>query len=316
MRALLVVNPNATTTTARGRDILVRALRSQVDLDVAYTEHRGHAADLARDAAREHVDLIVTLGGDGTVNEAVNGLMTMDAGPGPERAKERPALAVVPGGSTNVFARALGLPGDWAEGTSVILEALREGRTRTVGLGRADDRYFTFCTGIGIDAEVIRRVEQARTKGAVSTPALYMRHIAMQYARDTLSRHQGVPSVTFERPGEPAEPGLAWILVQNTAPWTYLGSRAVNPNPLASFDTGLDILALKVLRVPSTARTIAQILSRDPNPRGKQTIRLHDLAGFTVRSASPVALQVDGDYLGECDKLEFASVPGALRVVC
>src|SRR5262249_11565637 len=102
----------------------------------------------------------------------------------------------------------------------------------------------------------------------------------------------------------------------NTAPWTYLGSRAVNPNPLASFDTGLDILALKVLRVPSTARTIAQILSRDPNPRGKQTIRLHDLAGFTVRSPSPVALQVDGDYLGECDKLEFASVPGALRVVC
>jgi diacylglycerol kinase family enzyme len=316
MRALLVVNPNATTTTARGRDILVRALRSQVDLDVAYTERRGHAADLAREAARDRVDIVVTLGGDGTVNEAVNGLMTVDSGPAADRARERPALAVVPGGSTNVFARALGLPGDWAEGTSVILEALREGRTRTVGLGRADDRYFTFCAGLGIDAEVVRRVERARTKGAVSKPALYLRHIAIQYFRDVVAPRRGVPSLTLERPGEPAEAGLAWTLVQNTAPWTYLGSRPVNPNPLASFDAGLDILALKVLKLPSSARTVTQILSRHPNPHGKQMIRLHDLAGFTVRSASPVALQVDGDYLGECDKLEFASVPGALRVVC
>jgi diacylglycerol kinase family enzyme len=315
MRALLVVNPNATTTTARGRDILVRALRSQVDLEVAYTEHRGHAADLARGAAREGIELVVTLGGDGTVNEAVNGLMTFDGEPPADRAADRPALAVVPGGSTNVFARALGLPGDWAEGTGVILEALREKRTRTVGLGRADDRYFTFCAGLGIDAEVVRRVERARDRGAVSTPALYVRHVAMQYLRDVLGAGP-VPAVTIERPGEAPETGLAWTLVQNTAPWTYLGSRPVNPNPQASFDSGLDVMALRVLHVPSTARTISQILSRRPDPRGKQVIRYHDLAGFTLRAAAPVALQVDGDYLGECDKLELAAVPGALRVVC
>src|SRR5215213_4508974 len=101
MRALLVVNPNATTTTERGRDILVRALRSQVDLEVAYTQRKGHGVELARDAARERFDLVVTLGGDGTVNEAVNGLMTFDAGQAAGRAQERPALAVVPGGSTN-----------------------------------------------------------------------------------------------------------------------------------------------------------------------------------------------------------------------
>jgi diacylglycerol kinase family enzyme len=316
MRAILVVNPNATTTTTRGRDILVRALRSQVELDVAYTEHRGHAAALARDAARQRVDLVVTLGGDGTVNEVVNGLMAADDGPASHRAEDRPALAVVPGGSTNVFARALGLPGDWAEGTGVILEALREGRTRTVGLGRADDRYFTFCVGLGIDAEVVRRVEQARLRGATSTPGLYLRETAMQFLRNSVGPNRRVPALTLERAGETGESGLAWTLVQNTAPWTYLRGRPLNPNPLASFDTGLDVLALKVLQLPSTARTVTQILSRRPDPRGKQVIRLHDLAGFALRAATPVALQVDGDYLGECDKLEFTSIPRALRVVC
>src|SRR5690242_14627253 len=213
MRALLVVNPNATTTTERVRDVLVRALRSQVQLEVGYTKRRGHAADLARNAARDGVDVVVTLGGDGTVNEAVNGLMTADAGPAANRAEERPALAVVPGGSTNVFARALGLPSDWAEGTGVILEALREGRTRTLGMGRADDRYFTFCAGLGIDAEVVKRVEESRHKGKTSKPTLYVRHVIAQYLK-----RRSVPALTLDRPGEPAEPGLAWALVQNTAP--------------------------------------------------------------------------------------------------
>src|SRR5262249_4834925 len=158
-----------------------------------------------------------------------------------------------------VFARALGLPGDWAEGTGVILEALRKGRTRTIGLGRADDRFFTFCVGVGIDAEVMRRVERARMRGTVSTPGLYLRQIAMQYFRDVFGPHRAVPSLTLERPGEPAESGLAWLSVQNTAPWTYLGGRPIDPNPLASFDSGLDVLALRVLRLPSTARTVAQV---------------------------------------------------------
>ncbi|WP_432986058.1 diacylglycerol/lipid kinase family protein [Dactylosporangium sp. CA-233914] len=312
MRALLVVNPNATTTTERGRDILVRALRSQVDLDVAYTQRRGHAADLAREAAREGLDLVVTLGGDGTVNEAVNGLMTFDAGPAPDRAHDRPALAVVPGGSTNVFARALGLPSDWAEGTGAILEALRDRRERLIGLGRADDRYFTFCAGLGLDAEVVRRVDQARHKGSTSTPWLYFRSTMAQFA----ATNRRVPLLTLELPGEPALSGLAWMLVQNTAPWTYIGERPVNPNPRASFDTGLDLLGLRELPVGGTTRTVAQILSNRHEPKGKHVVQLHDLPGFTLTAARPIAYQVDGEHLGEVDKLDFASVPGALRVVC
>jgi diacylglycerol kinase family enzyme len=308
MRALLVVNPKATTTSERSRDVLVRALRSEVDITVAYTRRRGHASTLARDAAAEGVDVVVTLGGDGTVNEAVNGLMAA-AG----KAGDRPALAVVPGGSTNVFARSVGMPKDWTEGTGVILESLREGRTRTIGLGLAEDRYFTFCAGLGIDAEVVRRVERARLRGRTSTPWLYMRSTALQYFLDTERRH---PPLTLERPGEEPEADLATVIVQNTAPWTYLGDRPVNPCPEASFDTGLDVMAMRELHVPSTTRTVQQILARRPQPHGKRVLALHDLEAFTLRADRAMAFQLDGDYLGERDKIEFRSVPEALRIVC
>ncbi len=316
MRAVLVVNPKATTTSERSRDVLVRALRSEVDLSVRYTRRRGHAMDLAREAAEEGVDLVVSLGGDGTVNEVVNGLMTAEPPTfrtGDTPAERLPALATVPGGSTNVFARALGLPREWPDGTSMILEGLRLGRSRTIGLGRADDRYFTFCAGFGIDAAVIRRVEQARKRGRMSTPALYFRSTAAQYFLGSDRRH---PTITLERPGEAAEAGLATVIIQNTAPWTYLGEREINPNPEASFDLGLDVLAMRQLKVASTARTVTQFFSRTPDPHGKQVLRLHDVAEFALLSARPQAFQLDGDYLGEREKVRFTSVPAALRVIC
>ena len=180
MRALLIVNPKATTTSARSRDVIAGALRSEVTLELGYTRRRGHARALAGDAASNDVELVVALGGDGTVNEVVNGLMSV-----PEEI--RPALAVVPGGSTNVFVRALGLPREWSEATGVLLQALREGRSRSIGLGMADDRYFTFCAGLGLDAAVVRRVEAARRRGRRSTPGLYMRSTLGEYL---LERHR------------------------------------------------------------------------------------------------------------------------------
>jgi diacylglycerol kinase family enzyme len=312
MRALLVVNPKATTTTERGRDVLVRALRSEVGLDVAYTERRGHATDLARTAAEAGVRLLITLGGDGTVNEAVNGLMTARYGRSP-RAEDRPALAVVPGGSTNVFARALGLPRDWTEGAGAILEALREGRSRTIGLGLADDRYFTFCAGLGLDAAVVRRVERARLRGSVATPGLFVRAALRQYAAHGELRQ---PSILLERPAEDAEGELATVIIQNTAPWTYLGSRPVHPNPDASFDGALDVMALRALGAGGTARTVAQILSRRPNPHGRHLLRLHDVTEFSLLSSRPQPFQLDGEYLGEREKVRFLSVSEALRVIC
>lgn len=316
MRAVLVVNPKATTTSERSRDVLVRALRSEVDLSVRYTRRRGHAMDLAREAAQEGVDLVVTLGGDGTVNEVVNGLMAAEPPTfrtGATPAERLPALATVPGGSTNVFARALGLPREWPDGTSMILEGLRLGRSRTIGLGRADDRYFTFCAGFGIDAAVIHRVEQARKRGRVSSPALYLRSTVRQYFLASDRRH---PAIALERPGESAEDELATVIIQNTAPWTYLGEREINPNPEASFDLGLDVLALRQLRVASTTHTVTQFFARNADPHGRQVLRLHDVAEFTLLSARPQAFQLDGDYLGEREKVRFTSVPAALRVIC
>ncbi len=307
MRALLVVNPKATTTSERGQDVLTRALRSEVDLETEYTRRRGHAAELAARAVKEGVDLVVTLGGDGTVNEVVNGML----GDGPGK-PDGPALAVVPGGSTNVFARALGLPGDWAEGTGVILEALRVRRTRVIGLGRANERWFTFCAGMGLDAEVIRRVERARLRGRISTPGLYLRSAFAQYFADNRRR----PDITLEAPGMAAESGLGTVIVQNTAPWTYLGDRPLNPNPKASFDLGLDVLATRGQHLPSTLRTASQFLSREPDPHGRRVLRLHDQDRFTLRAQQPVAFQVDGDYLGERELIRFISEPRALRVVC
>jgi diacylglycerol kinase family enzyme len=212
-----------------------------------------------------------------------------------------------------VFARALGLPRDWAEGTGVILEALRERRTRTIGLGRADDRYFTFCAGLGIDAEVVRRVERARLRGKHASPWLFLRSTFNQYFFETDRRD---PPLTLERPGEPPVPGLASVIVQNTAPWTYLGEHPVNACPDASFDTGLDLLAMRALHVPSTTRTLTQFFARDGDPHGRRVLGLHDIDTFTLTSTRPMAFQLDGDYLGEREKVQFNAVPLALRVVC
>jgi diacylglycerol kinase family enzyme len=313
MRALLVVNPKATTTSEYNRDLLIRALRGTVDLRLEYTMRRGHAVSLVHDAARDGVDLVVTLGGDGTVNEAVNGLLAADPADVSYGAHRRPVLAVVPGGSTNVFARAIGLPRDWAEATQVILAALREGRTRTIGVGRADDRYFTFCAGLGLDAEVVRRVERARLKGRVSTPGLYIRSAVSQYFTET---DRSAPLITLSRSGFPDEIGLASAIVQNTAPWTYIGDREIHASVEASFDTGLDVLGLKVLRLPSTARLASQLLRGRTRVSGKQVTTIHDVYSFVLRAERPLALQLDGDYLGERGKVEFVAVPEAVRVVC
>jgi diacylglycerol kinase family enzyme len=315
MRALLVVNHKATTTSARVRDVLVQALRSVTDLRVEHTKRRGHAAELGKQAVAEGLDVVVALGGDGTVNEVVNGLLSDGVKP------DNPAFAVVPGGSTNVFARALGLPRDWVEATGVLLEALRDKRERPIGLGRCNGRYFTFCAGLGLDAAVVHRVERARLRGRTSTPLLYLRSMASQMMLDT---KRGEAPITLEIPGEEPTTGLATVIVQNTAPWTYLGTRPVHASPEASFDLGLDLLAMRRLHLPSTTRTLVQLVSgrtegddeRPVGPHGRRVLRGHDLAEFTLRASAPMAYQLDGDYLGERAELHFASAPAALRVIC
>ncbi|HET6860089.1 MAG TPA: diacylglycerol kinase family protein [Streptomyces sp.] len=321
MRALLVVNPAATTTSARTRDVLIHALASEMKLEAVTTEYRGHARDLARRAAEsEEIDLVVALGGDGTVNEVVNGLL--HHGPDPDRL---PGLAVVPGGSTNVFARALGLPNDPVEATGAILDALSTRSERTVGLGLAagtpgtedesvPSRWFTFCAGYGFDAGVIGRVEQQRERGKRSTHALYVRQVVRQFLAEPHRRH-GV--ITLERPGHDPVKDLALSIVCNTAPWTYLGNRPMYASPEASFDTALDVLGLTKMSTPAVARYATQLLTStsERGPHGKHAVTLHDLTDFTLHSKAPLPFQMDGDHLGLRTSVTFTGVRRALRVI-
>ncbi|MEU2182463.1 diacylglycerol/lipid kinase family protein [Streptomyces thermolilacinus] len=321
MRALLVVNPAATTTSARTRDVLIHALASEMKLDAVTTEYRGHARDLARRAADAgDVDLVVALGGDGTVNEVVNGLL--HRGPDPDRL---PRLAVVPGGSTNVFARALGLPNDAVEATGAILDALREERSRTVGLGLAagtpgteDEavpaRWFTFCAGLGFDAGVIGRVEQQRERGKRSTHALYLRQVVRQLLVDPHRRHG---TITLERPGHDPVEDLVLSIICNTSPWTYLGNKPVYAAPDASFDKGLDVLGLSRLSGPAVAWYGTQLLTSSPErgPRGRHAVSLHDQIDFALHSKVPLPFQMDGDHLGVRTSVTFTGVRRALGVI-
>jgi diacylglycerol kinase family enzyme len=313
VRALLIVNPYATSTTAVRREVITHALASELDLDVVQTRYRGHAAHVAEGAAREGFGLVLTLGGDGTVNEVVNGILrARPPGAGPEgRPDGAPLLAALPGGNANVFVRALGLPVDPVDATGQILRSLPAGRTRTIGLGLADRRYFCFNAGLGLDAEVVRVVEGLRARGRGASAALYVWTAVRQFIGVTDRRE---PALTLERDGLPAMDGLFLGIVSNASPWTYLGQRPVNASPRAGFDTGLDLFAMRKLTALGTLNVVRQMLG-EAGPGGRHIVSLHDQDALSFRAVRPVAFQVDGEYVGEREHVVLRSIPNALRVL-
>jgi len=316
MRAVLIVNPRATSTTRLRRDVIASALASAVQLEVTETRYRGHATKLASDATSKGYDLVLTLGGDGTVNEVVNGILggraTSDlSGDSPD---ELPALAALPGGAANVFTGALGLPRDPIDATGHILRAMAEHRQRTIGLGLADGRYFTFNAGLGLDGEVVRAVQGLRAHGNPVTTAFYVRIALRQFYRQTDRRH---PALTVELNHEASDNPVFVAIVSNTAPWTYLGSRELHASPQAGFDTGLDLFALRKMSTFSTFSAIIQMLAGgdDRMLRGRNVLAYHDRACIDLHASRPVAFQIDGEYVGERESVTFRSVPRALRVI-
>jgi diacylglycerol kinase family enzyme len=309
MRAVLGVNPKATATTAAGRDVLAHALASEVKLEVLETDYRGHAMAAATRAAVDGADLVVAHGGDGTVNEVVNGLLAN----GPR--DTLPMLGIVPGGSANVFARSLGVPRDPVDATHQLLHALQDQRHRRVNLGRVDAdgpdhaRWFTFSAGVGWDADVVADVHRKRGKKA--SPALYTRVAVLQY----LKQSRGRPQLTVEIPGEEPVSGLRLVFVSNTDPWTYLGSRAIHLNRGSRFDTDLGIFALHSLRLPTVLRHLRQAVSRKGEQRGSKLLRHDDVPTLTITSPEPVRVQCDGDLIGERTCVKVTSVRDALCVI-
>ncbi|GAB3646558.1 diacylglycerol/lipid kinase family protein [Glycomyces tarimensis] len=309
-RGLIIVNPNASNTSRRRLKRVVKQLADVLDVTVWDTESRGHGEDLARRGAEAGFDVVLSLGGDGVVNEVVNGLLADG-----RTADEAPVFVPIPGGSTNVFARALGLPGDRRKAVRVIVEALKYGRPRTIGLGRAideeEDRLFTFCAGLGWDASVIKRVESYRRNG---------RNFSAHYARAVMAEvtEHGVDgeSIEVELSSGEITTSTGMVVAQNCAPWTYLGTLPVNLNARASFNAGLDVLLLRKLGLSTAARTAASLLVGREGPDGQHAVTHHDLSRIRLRASVPQAFQLDGDYLGERTELELSSVPGALRVAC
>ncbi len=311
---LLIANPNATSTSPGLRDVLTRALRHDMDLDVVTTTHRGHAEQLAADSAG--LDFLITLGGDGTINEAVNGML----GTGRD---ELPMLATIPGGSANVMPRALGFPNDALEATGMILESLRTDSHHDIGLGNAQyvalgsgrecSHWFTINAGVGLDADVIAAMEAQREAGKVASGSRYAVTAAQEYLRDFGRR--GRP-LSIKLPAQEPVQGLALAIIQNTSPWTFFGAFPINPCPRASFDLGLDVFAPHSLGLLSTARYGLRMLraSRAGAVAGRLTL-LHDEAAFTISADEPINLQLDGDSMGQVDRVFFQAVPHALRIV-
>jgi diacylglycerol kinase family enzyme len=326
VQGVLIVNRHATSMTGTLIDLAVRSLAGLVDLDVERTEYRGHARELAAAARGE---LIIVLGGDGSINEVVNGVMCRDgagpggdgAGPGGDGAGPggdgagggRPLIAVIPGGGANVLARALGLPVDAAAAICQVREVIATGRYRTMGLGLAGDRYFTFSAGLGFDAEVVGEVDRLRAEGRRESASLFLRTIVRHLYRGTDRRR---PALTLERDGQPPIGDLFMTIITNRSPWTYFRDRPLLPVPNPDFNSGLDVLALRRLRMTTILSAVGQMAYvRNRPARGRDLLSVLGSESFTVRSARPIAFQVDGEYLGETEALKFQFVPHALRVV-
>lgn len=301
MRALLVHNPNATTTTPAVTDVIAKALSAELKLDVEATKRRNHAAYLAAGAVHEGYEVVIALGGDGTANEVVQGLAGTDV-----------KLAIIPGGSTNVWARSLGLANDPVEATSDVLGKLRRGEDRTIGLGRANGRWFGFNAGFGFDAEVVRFVEQRHRMKRTVRQATFvycgMLALATGFGRRPVE-------ITVQPDDGEAVTGLRSAVCCNTDPFTYLGKLPARLCPEADFDKTLDVTGLTSLALLPLLR-LAQTALTSPNIHHRKIVRMwHDRSAYTLTSTEPLPLQLDGDYVGRTDRVRLEAVPRAVTVV-
>jgi len=302
-RALLIWNPVATTTSPGVRDVIARALSSELHIEVAETVQRGHATELAADAAAgESFDLVCVLGGDGTINEAVNGL----AGTGVP-------LAAIPGGGTNVLARTLGYPKDPVEATATLLARIRDGlEPRSVNLGRVNGRAFAFCAGMGFDAEVVRRVESNPRAKRRFGEAFFVASGLREYF---LPRERPRPAMTLTLPGGARVEGVRVAVVGNSDPFTFLGARPFRIVPDARLEDGLDVTAIRTMRITTILRVLFTAFGSARHTGFKRVTALHDLDGFTVEADAPVLFQVDGDLAGRETQFHFTVERDALRLI-
>ncbi len=301
VRVLLIVNETASSVTPRRRVLIQRVLGDAHKLEVAETSRRGHAARLARGAAHDGVEVVAVLAGDGTLNEAADGL-----------AGSSTALAALPGGSTNVFARSIGLAYDPVEAAEQLVGALQQRAFRRIGLGVANGRRFLFHAGAGLDAAVIAQVERR------SFLKRYAAHPVFVAATvDTWLRHYDHTRPRFKVEVEGEVVGdSAFAIISNQRPWTYLGHRPLLLSPHAGLDVPLTLTMFRSIEVSLLLRSAASALrSGRMFARHPKLAERTDLRALTITGYGPFPWQVDGDYLGEVERLDISWQPDFLTIV-
>jgi diacylglycerol kinase family enzyme len=302
MKLLLLVNSSASSVTARGRVVIQKALSADHEVRMVETNRRGHATRLTRAAANDGTEVVVVLGGDGTLNEAANGLAGTDT-----------ALAPLPGGSTNVFARTLGLPDDPVESTGVLLDALARRDIERIGLGVVNGRYFLFHVGMGFDAAVVAQVERRGTmKRWASHPLFAYSGLATYFRHFDRTR----PCMAVHFPDGQLVDDSYFTVVLNTNPYTYVGTRPFNLAPDATLDRPLAVIAVRTLRALPFLSLIGSALFSGRRLRASRHAAYRpDVTAVTVTGHGSFPYQVDGDYLGETERLEFRYEPRVLPLV-
>jgi len=301
VKILLIVNATASSVTARRKVVIQKALGSDHTLEVAETHRRGHAARLARGAALDDTDVVAVLAGDGTLNEAAGGVAGSDT-----------ALAALPGGSTNVYGRTIGVDQDPIDATSQLLDALDARSFERVGLGVANGRRFLFHLGIGYDARVIEWVERRQGLKRYAPHPLYV-----LAAVDTWFRRYDRKQKVRVTNGDGHEVGRGpFAIISKTSPYTYLGARGLNIAPEAGLETPLAATVFGSIDLPLILELAASALGTGKWLRNHKSVgRGVGLDRLVVTGDEPFPWQVDGDFLGDVDCLEVGYEPDALTLV-
>lgn len=308
-RMLLIVNPYATTVSSRLKNLVVYALQGRFEVETVDTQAQNHATEIGREVRDHGYDVVVAFGGDGTLNEVANGLAGTEV-----------PVSVLPGGSTNVVCRTLGIPNDVVDATEHLLALADEWAPRAIDLGKIDDRYFVFSCGAGIDATVVRRVDAHPRLKSRAGPYYFTWAAISAFYRQYMVRPV---RLRVEVDGERTEGVTA--LAQNSDPFTYFASRPIRVCENVALDDGA--LSLGVLR-RAAQRDMPTLIPRlfsekRPAARHRQIDHFEGVTTATIQSTSetkdgvvrPFPVQVDGDYIGERTKLELEVEPEALTVV-
>lgn len=296
----MISNARAGAVSLRTTEVIAKALSADFKLEVADTRARDHASDLSRAAVEDGFDAVVAFGGDGTINEAAQSLVGTEI-----------ALGILPGGSTNVMARALGLPPHPVDATAVVAARLRSGTTRRINVGKFGSRYFLFSAGMGLDAEVVRRMEAHLGAKRRWGDWAWVNHAL----RAALTQYRGAdPEVTLEVDGE--EPAKVLLAVCcNARPFTYFGRFPVDACPHAQLDAGLDIFALKRVRFATIPHLVWSLFISRSHTGWRSARYHHDLRWARLSADRRMPVQVDGDYIGEWSVAPIELSPASLDLL-